>query len=321
MNRLRGLLRRFHADTYGTTLTELLITLPVFIIVFAGVVRLGELHRTALLTEGEAYQETFNKALEVQGLDVADGLGGLLQGSGSALHMSPPVAAADAVVQLETYEPRQRGLVRGAIKLAEHTTYSFDGLVLSGHFGESYSRITPLKLINVGFLGVNEAVTPNPEDLFGQSYLSRDLLYDGPNADLDSVGFSTGSPLQALYGVLNGAISMTGARGALAANMRYGTVTGVSTDQVNLRFRSVDYEMYYTTSVPTYLSSDPWFDQMRAMVITRFTMANPNYAIYNRVFGFHGHPEFAPAGAPLDVPETGEITLTMPLDYNAETLP
>jgi hypothetical protein len=317
---LKGSLSRFDADRSGTTLTELLITLPVFIIIFAGVVRLGSLQNKSIVVEGTAYQKTFNKALEIQGLDVAEGLSGLLQGSGSALHMSPPAAAADAIVQLETYEPRQRGLVKGAIKLAEHTTYSFDGLVLSGHFGESRSRVRPLSLMGVGFLGVNNAVTANPEDILGQSYLGRDLLYDGPNAD-NFDGVASGNALHMLYSMVNGLISMTGARSALAANLRYGTVTGVHRDQLDFGDGPTDFESHYTVSVPTYLGSDPWFDQMRAMVITRFTMANPNYAIYNKTLGFHGQANFEASSGPLEVPELDEVTLTMPLDYNADTLP
>ncbi len=311
----------FHADAAGTTLTELLITLPAFIAVFAGITSLGKLQRQAIVSEEKAYKKTFNKALDVQGLDVGQGLTGLLQGSTGAVHMSPATAAADAIVQVETYQPRQKGLFRGAIKLAEHTTYSFDGLALSGHLGESYSRVRPLRLMGVGFLGVNDAITPNPEDLFGQSYLARDLLYDGPNANFDEAGFSLDSPLQALYGLVNGAITMTGARGALAANLRYGTVTGVQTDNVNIGPFNVDYRMHYTVSVPTYLGGDPWFDEMRTMIITRFTMANPHYAVYNRSFGFTGQPRFAASSGPIDVPTPADIPLTMPLNYNANTLP
>ncbi|QDG50683.1 hypothetical protein FIV42_08055 [Persicimonas caeni] len=315
-------LARFHADRFGTTLTELLITLPVFILIFGGVYRLGQIHSKAIVTEGVAYKNTFNKALDVQGLDVGDGLTGLLQGSSSAVHMAPPVAAADAIVQLETYQPRQKNtLTRGAIKLAEHTTYSFDGLVLSGHFGESYSRVRPLQMFDVGFLGLSdEAPTANPEDLLGGSYLSRDLLYDGPNVDFQGGGFNTSNPFQSIYGMLNGMISMSGARGALAANMRYGTVTGVDTDQLDMGYRVIDFESYYNVSVPTYLGSEPWFDQMRAMVITRFTMANPDYALYNKPFGFKGAPDLQLGNGPLDVPEKDEIRLTSPVNYNADTL-
>lgn len=315
-------LGRFGGDERGTTLTELLLTLPIFITVFAGVVHIGQLHQQAILSEGAAYKKTFNKALSVQNSDLGSGLSGLLQGSTDAVHMSPASASADATVQLETYQPRQEGLLKGAVKVAEHTTYSFDGLALSGHLGESYSRVRPLNMVGVGFLGVDDAVTPNPEDLFGHSYLTRDLLYDGPNADFDgsSSGFSVDAPLQSMYSLINGAVTMTGARGALAANMRYGTVTGVQEDVVSLPSRSVDYRMHYSVSVPTYVSEDPWFDQMRAMVITRFTMANPNYGVYNKTFGFHGQPEIGAANEVIEVPTTDEIPLTTPLNYDASSL-
>ncbi len=63
----RGVLSRFHRDERGTTLTEFVITLPLFIIIFAGVGTLTRMEKESVRTKLMAVRATWDEAMPVYG--------------------------------------------------------------------------------------------------------------------------------------------------------------------------------------------------------------------------------------------------------------
>ncbi|MFU8802223.1 MAG: TadE/TadG family type IV pilus assembly protein [Bradymonadaceae bacterium] len=270
-----------HEDEQGTTLTEFMMTLPIFIMVFIGILTLGDLTVASVTVEADAHRDVFSRARTVQ-----------TNANPLNVHIAPVTAGVDASLQVENFKPRQTGGVQQGIRALEHSTYSLQGMVMSGHWGESNSRVQPLGLLGVKprgmFNDTTEAPTGYYRDVVGDSVLAGELVYDGPLAlNFDTIDAISGadSVVQAVVNGLNAFVTSTGSRAGLAAGMRYGTVTG--REQITgSAFNNWDYEYsaYHTVTVAPHVHGDSWFDAMRATTVTRFTMFS--YPHLQRTLGF-----------------------------------
>lgn len=316
MNSLIRFAQTIDDDQQGTSLTEFVITLPIFLLILAGVIDLGALLNATVLVEIEANHAMLDGVQEVESESLDLGV------STVAINYSQPsIAAARAVYQLESNPPRRATPAgRSFVRLFEHSTYSITGMALSGSWGESHSRVRRLQDFGIELAGVEEVVTSHPEQLFGNrmtgSMLSNDLLNDGPQSRFDSENYQRGG-IRGITSLLNDAVSTAGMRGALAAGTRYGTVTErrEATVQVN---RGMDrtFGVHMTSTVGPYVNDDPWESALRSTAVTRFTFFNNRLGYYNETLAFDGSNPFR-----IDDLRTLEVptpAFSGPLQYDAK---
>ena len=117
-----GLLHRARAlarDERGTSLTEFIIVLPVFVILFIGIAHLSRLEREAFRVKARAAKTMWVEAMAAQE-------GGNFEVNPS--HMMPQVSGAEAIDEISSY-PSENGDMFGTIKNA--------GLLSQGSPGEA----------------------------------------------------------------------------------------------------------------------------------------------------------------------------------------
>ncbi|QED27059.1 pilus assembly protein [Microvenator marinus] len=256
-------LSRFHGDQKGATLAEFVLTLPIFIMCFVGIVQLGLWSEKSVKVWAKAHRITFAQATLVN------------QSRFSLQHMQPQAAGAVSLGQLAFGNKplNQSGIQRGLILAAEGTTYG--DMALRGHWGESSTRTLPVDLVVQMKPPLEGMRTRNSADILGGSALSRDLLNDTAN-------FS-GSAGGAL-GVINQFLSGSGTRAALAAGQRYGTVIGWSSDSMTVAGRTVSMRAHFNSLVPPFPLTGTEA-QFLPMAITRVTMEN--HRAYSQILGIN----------------------------------
>ncbi|MEZ4460813.1 MAG: pilus assembly protein [bacterium] len=228
---MKKLISRFWRDESGTTISEFVITLPIFIMCFVGTLQLGMFNEKSVKTWARAHKNTFEQAIPVS------------KNRFSVMHMQPTVGAGLSAAGLAFGNKpiHQSGVQRGLILAAEGTTYLQMGL--KGHWGESATRTWPVdQIVNMRY--VEGYRSSNSSTIIGNSKLAKDLLDE-------SVGNFSGSGGGAL-GAINALLSGSGVRPAMAAGQRYGAVFGFATDNMNVAGYPMSFRAHFNTLVPPF---------------------------------------------------------------------
>lgn len=190
-------------------MTEFVIGLPVYILLFIGILNLGNLGIGGVLVKGRAYQEMWTNAIDVQ-TSMAD------------WSMQPAIASGQAAA----FHANAGG---NALDYALDSAAGV-GAVLGqgGILGESYIRVRPVDLVeNIG--GADGKVTYNIDDIMAaDDYKIAKSLMD------DAVEYSAFSGVNSALGALNALLTFTGSRPAIAAGIRYGISGGAQPYEVKM---------------------------------------------------------------------------------------
>jgi hypothetical protein len=281
----RRLSRWFNRNESGATMTEFVIMLPIFVLIFNGVMILGEYTRKGSEPPVHAYKATFGKVIDFQ--KSAFAVGWSMQSTAGGGYAGDQLAGTGWVSDASPVHNRSTA-VNVAANAAEASTYGL--LVTDGHMGESFARTSAPGLamdINgcegieppasndcyqLNGNGPDERLTRDITDLVGGSEYAEALLDDS----IEFSGFSGNSFLD----VLNDSLDILGARPALAAGIRYGTVSGRHEQSFEFGGLSKEMNAYYSSLIPpstTGGSQGPRVDALRATAVTRLTMESHDH--------------------------------------------
>jgi hypothetical protein len=286
----RGL-RAFHVDQRGSTLTEFVIVLPIFVLIFNGVMILGEFTRKGSEAPIRAYKETFDQALVFQkDFFTAD------------WNLQPSLAAVDAADQLAGTAVLGSGTspahnTSTAVEITSNVTEgaAYAGMGFRGTMGESYARAEtiavvpgtklygregagpawPSDSIRLDGTGEEDRLTSDLKDLVGESKYAFAMLNDGVSPS--SFSSSGGSA----FSTLNSLITAAGIRPAFGAGLRYGTVSARHKEDFSFAGRTISIDAHFSTLVPPGTTGDsscpvfgqgPRCDAARATTVSRLTM-------------------------------------------------
>lgn len=210
---------RFHRDQRGTSLTEFVICLPIFILIFVGVVNLNKLQDKSMYIKLQATNRLWTNAIPVQKSKVN-------------LHMLPVAGGGKATAEIASHI---KDPLSDTIGMA-----STVGLAATGHFGESYALVKPIDMMaDVFTSSMNLEMRGDP--VYNGQELARDLLDDGLIKSLPSGS----GPLAAF----NAFITASGARPAIAAGIRYGLAAGHADADVTFAGQSYQLSTVYDVLV------------------------------------------------------------------------
>ena len=266
--RPRCWLQRFHKNQRGTTLTEFLITLPIFIVIFVSMVRIGQFELTAGVVWETAYQDTWAKALPLSQAQVvaADSL---------HKHGNPNVAGGAASGQLAEHSTYNRiGGIKSVVTRLENRTYS--GLQSSGHWGESMERVRP-SAEYLNFDQVGSHLTGQPSTIIGSSSYAKGLV--------DDSGGTVTTP--------NGG---SGVAAAVGAGVRYGTVFGKS--EINPVIMGINIPMYIHFN--TLVAPMPFTESTTTMEVARDVMLKQLH--YRNILGISMSQPLGSGAGAVNVP-------------------
>ena len=213
-----GLLRALHRDEAATTLTELVIILPIFVFMFSGILRIYKYEDLSVQAHASSYAQAMDQHANLQQAFVPD------------WSISPLTAAGNAALW---HNGTHGGMDRAADLVVDapiglgHMTESRTKLLLAGSEADIVedAQLDPEKL----FYTVQDlAQEYMPEDTrnkfgFGPDHTGFTNALMNDRLDLGAVqDFDAGSPGAAL----NSLMDIAGARPALAAGMRYGITRG-----------------------------------------------------------------------------------------------
>lgn len=242
----RGILRVLRDDC-GATMTEFIITLPVFIMVFAGIANLTRLNRAVMVTNGLAYQEMWDRALKVQLIS-------------PGTHTSARHAGSSVKSNMNVYHDKQPDALVEQIVRRE-TNDMGSGLAEKGTLGESRARVRSThRLAKFRYLQDAE-VTSELNGVVGKSALARRLFDDS----------NTARPISAnpsgAYGQLGSMISGSGTYLFHATAVRYGEEIGKKAETVDIMGQQFHIHQYYSTLV-----SPAWQREEAASAVARMAM-------------------------------------------------
>lgn len=231
-------MNRFHQNQSGSALTEFVVGLPIFIILFHGIINLYDVNNRAMHTMAEAERDVWQQSLQIQTDRFAD-----------PTRMSPLTNLGSTIFG----GPESRS-VSDALDVSSSVSLWADAAMKAE---------VPTSLIE-------SDVEPHVDlaDVMGSDELYSHNLMN----DLPSTGFSAGS---GWAGKLSGFLDLVGARPAIAAGMRYGVVRGEASSEVQTRYGDFDLDYRVTTSAPTFpthriyavaltraeLAQDPLYDE------------------------------------------------------------
>jgi hypothetical protein len=202
---------RLRTDERGTSMTEFVICLPVFILIFIGIVNLNKLQQESLAVKMRATNKMWSQAIPVQKSNQAARMLPVAQGIAAGAHIGSHF----------------RYPIADGIGIA-----SAGGLTGFGHFGESWGMTLPVDAM--ANIGVELAMQGNK--VYGTSsdvYYTRDIVDDG----IIKSSPSGSGPL----GALNSLVSAAGVRAAVGAGIRYGLATGE--DKATVTFAGQNFEL------------------------------------------------------------------------------
>ncbi|MFU8806830.1 MAG: TadE/TadG family type IV pilus assembly protein [Bradymonadaceae bacterium] len=263
--RIRRWVQRLALDEKGVSMTEFVICLPVFLLIFVGVVNLTKLQNESLAVKIRATNNLWSEAIPVSQSNIS-------------IHMQATISGASAGTHVVDHF---RYPIADTLAVAK-----YGGLALTGHFGESGVLVTPIDaMADIWFSPPSSnlwdyiIIDPVDHDLdlsltagpvVNERPLTRDLVDDGLIGPMPS--FS--GPMAAI----NGAITMLGARPAMAAGIRYGIVVGEDSGSVEFAGRTHNVSAGYDTLVapkPT--------PEVATVLVTRFAVES--YKPYSGILG------------------------------------
>lgn len=203
---MKNLFARLRVEEDGSSLTEFVMFLPIFIVVFAGIVNLGKLGYSTTQTQVMAQRDLWAKVIPVTHSisDAGDHVTSAGGGGIAAAHLGGLAGDSNNPQQLaDGYE---------AIVML--------GLAAGGHWGESYLRTA----IAEPFAD-NLERTEDPDDILNERKFPTSILNDGVANVMPSGG---------VIGIVLEYISGSGVVAALAAGIRYGEVFGEKSESYTL---------------------------------------------------------------------------------------
>lgn len=249
--RLRHILRSFHREQAGTALTEFVITMPVYLFFFSGIITLHQLQEVRLYSHQKTSAELWEKAVDMQTSYFS---GGLSPGAG-AINTGAYYAKANDLAS-----------ITGALDTGDAAL---------GMYFESGIKAGAID--NVPFLNAN--ITPEPKmnlapDIMNEESHAHTLMNDR----IFSIGSCNGS---GIGNILCLVLSGTGARPSLAAGIRYGVVGAVDKTNYNTPlFDNNNVKARYNVAAPTY-PNERW----EALALSRLEMSNGHDA-YDELLEF-----------------------------------
>lgn len=209
----RRLLGAFHRDRRGTAMTEFVITLPVFIIIWVGMLDLYQVERESVRVKMEASHATWQNAMDVANSN------GLIPPIDTG---SPMLAASQTMGNISQY-PSENGDWMAQLKNL--------GLLSNATSGEAKRATQPLS-----FLGQSPPGNVPGENL---SAYPRDMVDDSRWNPITSAPGS----LVIYAGVIP--LSFFGPNQTPAAGMRYGASFGEAERSFTVGGRSRTYQASY----------------------------------------------------------------------------
>jgi len=264
-------LKRLHKNEEGTALTEFVITLPIFIMVFSGITAIGSVNEKSTRTWARAYKATFDAAVGVQKARVSP-------------HAIAAYGAARGLADLAKL-PKDMGIAQKII-----VTYSdgraFYNLGTKGTMGEQYGRVRltdrayELRARSPSVVSIEGILTKDITGVVGGSGYSRDLFDDS----IRTSSFRGGS---GILGTLNAYISGTGLRPTLATGTRYGTVSGSASDSITVGPYTYNASSFVSTLVaPTPTTTIYGSDFLAEAAVTGISrLAMEGTGAYKNVLG------------------------------------
>src|SRR5690554_6207569 len=326
-------LKGFAADDSAATMLEFVLTLPVVIVIFVGIVQLSKISAESVHIWSSAHVNTFDKLTRTQTLElgeiIAENESGRDERPRSLL--LPATAGAYAMEQLIEYPPAiSNRYMRAPVTVLEGSVYGFS-LPASGHWGEAQSRAELLQIAGKRVSPVHDAVTSDSSRLFGVprggSMLARSLVYDGPSlTSFGAAGDCAGNDMSltdmAVSGA-NGVLSETGLRATLAGSMQYGTLTGKSNSRA-VRYGPIVVEpmAYLNVGVSPHTLKDAWMQPLFTMFVTRLALEDCSLQPYSGLLGIgtnrkgeYGLPTQVNDLALDKVPTPKDAGIAYPLNY------
>ncbi|WP_230467696.1 TadE family protein [Lujinxingia vulgaris] len=300
-------------------MTEFVMFLPVFVLIFVGIFELGRLYDFSLRARGMAFTDTISRFRQVQDTSFRDAItsNGLARKA-----ISPLSASVDSTSQLFRTPPNQRAGVREVLAQRDLKAYSqTSGLGQHGSLGEALGRINLARQAGVEVTAVDHMITHDLTLFVGPSALASELFDDRPQNRLDTSMSGQGdSLLQTLANKVNETITSAGARSALAANIRYGTLTGRFDNSVHIAsVGDVEVSAWYSVLAPTYAHSDDRKNGQMATFASRLTIEGNNHKPYRDILAFRTNPELPILPDEYEVPNPADEDLQdhfeLPLNY------
>ena len=263
---LRRSLQKLGRGQGGSALTEFTMFLPVWLLLFIGIVNLGKLGWATTNTQIQAQLALWDQAVQMTSAEAE-----------LEVHMSPKTAGPDAGIK----SAKGRPVYSGTNSMANNfdaVTWA-GAITLGGHWGESYQRTIALDAV-----GITEdlEVHERPDSLYS------DGVNDYPMRSLnDTIEPEVGG--DGVAAVIASLIQLSGAQHAVGAGARYGVIMSEQLDNtIELSaWQDVTANARYDLLVPPAAMTGFNADRVPFALLRLLAEADENYSV---MLDFGGDP-------------------------------
>ncbi len=277
---------RLRDDQRGTALTEFVITLPVFILLFSAVVWMGQAYSKAVETDIRASFKMWNNATTVQHDRIPGGM----------MHTLHPTAAGVAGAA------SSGGSALSGGGLDDIAGEAYSGLVHAaraahGTHGESAMYLLPVK----NEVGTGEVHVQANEHITHHGDFANSVMNDGPFSSGEPSTSGSGSGLLDDFGVsMPSGIDQAkqGFVQSIGANARYGDATGEEIADYEIgNIGTMTFESEFDTLVAPYApasNEDAIADEAMSALLNRVMALDSNqHCLMAEVPGIQSNNDFA----------------------------
>lgn len=246
-----SLCRRLHLDERGTTITEFVIVLPVFVLIFSATLALSRMQHTGIEVQIRASSDMWEQAIAIQTDTALDS---------TSSHMMPAQGSAEARVLLDSLDPDSPARDASSHIMMSNRWAQSES---NGHMGEAKAMVDPIQAYMPDNFGLdaysklqqahsryNDVAMVESHDSVGDlfdpvsKHAAFHLLNDAssmqalPTSNIQQPWNGSGlyplldstTPEGTIYSNVAG--MMGSSRMALATGLRYGTVRGIDEQEV-----------------------------------------------------------------------------------------
>ncbi|AWV90379.1 hypothetical protein DFR33_107221 [Bradymonas sediminis] len=226
---LRPLFIGFQRDEDGAALTEMVMTLPIWILMLGGIISLGRLGMNTTSNQLDVQTGLWDGVFEVSATDDSPGSGDS-SSDPQWVHFTPISGGAAAAYESGTLA----GMSQNPNQIIDGVNSATMGaMAVTGTLGESYGRTLPLQVVPGHTM---PDVTTDPDDVLqvGSPYPKK-VTYDGVlNSSTD---YNTGGGwLSTVTNAIGNVVASAGMVGSLGAGIRYGEVYTESNYDTDVMF-------------------------------------------------------------------------------------
>lgn len=273
---LQGGIVGIHEDQRGTSLTEFVIILPIFVMIMLFIIHMGSIGSAITVERTQAQRDLWAEVADQQeqphsGVNASDSF---------QTFVTPQLGAQHSRDHLSDFPAREQVDGQLSAEVTRHQDQVYQSMSSGGHWGESYERMQPAEGQMELFMDDRRAASA-PSEVIGASQYAAGMVVDGGGQVID-------------YEISRGVPAV------IVAGLRYGSVHAIRERAV--QFNHDEFNMNIRVAYDVLVPPNPPHNAERIAIDVSGTQLR-GFGVYDNISGIAQNQPLQGANPP-QLPET-----------------